>query len=131
MAASLLFGCHDKESLRTEVLAKIPEGGVLVTNFVIPASDHVFILIGYKEANETVTGEVKLVGASNPITLVISTNSLQSNWLKESGMNAVLVNSQSITMIDSLNYQPGQKCAVSLKLKNAPPSAVLCVCYLK
>ena len=131
LIAFLLSGCHLKETLHSQILADIPKNGILSTNFTIPDSDHVFILVGYRGSNAVVNGELTLLKDNATNTISISSNSPASNWLNSLGMRSVLVTRHSLAGRDPSDYQAGDKCYFSLKLDHAPKSAVVCVGYLK
>ena len=126
--------CSKKETLRTTMIASIPDSGTLSTNFIIPDSSHVFLLVGWRGTAEgTVQGKITLVSENATNSIVMSMSNPDANWLRHLGLNSVLVNTQSLTdkMAVGNRHQPGSKCQILLALTNAPKSSAVYVGYLK
>lgn len=126
-----LLSCS-KERLLTTMIVKVPSSGSIATNVTIPTSDHVFFLIGYAGPAASLEGELTVAGEHVTNCFPITKDNEEANWLREFGLNAVLIGSKSITArsFPGGGYRQGEDCKIRLSLTNAPPSA-LYVCYLR
>ena len=116
------------------MVAAIPGSGTLSTNFIIPDSRHVFLLVGWRGIAEgAIQGKVTLVSEKATNSLDLSQNNPDANWLRHIGLKSVLVNTQSLTAkaVVGGRFRPGSKCQILLALTNAPQSSAVYVGYLK
>lgn len=119
--------------MHTALIGTVPETGVLSTNFVVPDSRHVFILIGYPRTNPAdIHGELKLTNELGADTFPISKAAPDANWLASMGLNAVLVTQKSLAEKSFAGrYAPGSKCHIIVQLTNAPKSSAVYLGFLK
>jgi hypothetical protein len=116
------------------MIAAIPDSGVLSTNFVIPMSRYVSVLIAYPGTGPgLVEGELRFVREDGTNSLTVSTTSEEANYLRHLGLKSVLVNRFSLTDTRFVGgaYLPGSKCQILLTLTNKPKNSSVYLSYLK
>lgn len=127
------LSCSMKETVHSTKIIQIPHNGSLKTNFIVPMSGHAFLVIGYPKALGEMKAEIHLVGQSGTNSFTVSKQSMSTTWLRNLGLNSVLVNDLPLTdaNLPGGAIQPGSSCNVFVSATNAPEQSALFVVYLK
>jgi hypothetical protein len=130
LAGFLGLGCLCKEELIRVKLADVPISGILTTNFTVPNSSHIFLLLGFSHDKTNIAGTFHITGVKGSRTFPISGNSPRANWLEPYGIDSRMIITNSISARTSGFCEPGTECKFTIVLTNAPKAPVVYMCYL-